>query len=112
VEDAVVARRGVKDAFSFDASLWLWDARKGDSWFFITVPPEISEEIGVRFGARAAGFGSIKVEVTIGKTTWSTSIFPEAKDKYVLPIKKAVRKAESLDEYSVARVNLRVTAPQ
>ena len=100
------------DTFTFAAPLWLWDARKGDSWFFITVPPEISEEIGVRFGASAAGFGSIKVEVTVGATTWSTSIFPEQQDKYVLPVKKAVRKAEGLEEDTVAKVKLRVTAPR
>jgi hypothetical protein len=102
----------VTDTFTFDAPLWLWDARKGDSWFFLSLPGEVSDEIGVRFGARAAGFGSIRVEVTIGATTWQTSIFPEATRGYVLPVKKAVRKAEGLDEDSVAHVRLRVTAPQ
>jgi hypothetical protein len=98
----------VTKPYSFEAPLWLWDARKGDSWFFLTVPTDIADEIGVRFGASAAGFGSIRVEVTIGKTTWRTSIFPEQERGYCLPIKKAVRKAEDLDDGSTAKVKLRV----
>lgn len=100
----------MSDRYEFKAPLWLWDARKGDSWFFLTLPSEVSDEIGVRFGAHAAGFGSIRVEVTIGGTTWQTSIFPEAERGYVLPVKKPVRKAENLEAGSTASVSLRVTA--
>jgi hypothetical protein len=98
----------VTKPYTFDAPLWLWDARKGDSWFFLTVPADVSDEIEARFGANAAGFGSIRVEVTIGNTTWRTSVFPEKERGYVLPLKKAVRKAENLDEGSTAKVQLRV----
>jgi len=102
----------VTDTFRFDAPLWLWDARKADSWFFVTLPEDVSDEIGVRFGVNAAGFGSIKVEVTIGATTWQTSVFPDAIRGYVLPIKKQVRRSEGLGDGTVAQVRLRVTAPR
>ncbi|HUR77538.1 MAG TPA: DUF1905 domain-containing protein [Acidimicrobiales bacterium] len=96
-------------SFSFDVELWAWEAQ--DSWFFVTVPSEISEEIGVRFGTRAAGFGSIRVEVSIGATTWRTSVFPDKKrGAYVLPVRKQVRKAEGLEGGSRATVALRVVA--
>lgn len=96
-------------SFTFSAPLWAWEAQ--DSWYFVTVPTEVSDEIGVRFGTRAAGFGSIRVEVTVGQTTWRTSVFPDKKrGAYVLPVKKAVRKAEGLDDGTTAKVNLRVVA--
>jgi hypothetical protein len=97
-------------AYAFDAELWEWGARA--SWFFVTVPLDIAEEIQMRFGGYAAGFGSLKVEVTIGSSTWSTSVFPSDRTAgaYVLPIKKAVRVNEGLDAGSVASVKLRVIA--
>jgi len=29
----------------FDAELWAWDARRDDTWMFVSVPAEASEEI-------------------------------------------------------------------
>ena len=96
--------------YKFAAPLWEWGARA--SWFFVTVPLDIAEEIRVVHGAQAAGFGSIKVEVTIGSSQWSTSIFPSDREPgaYVLPIKKAVRTAEGLDVGVTAKVKLGVVA--
>lgn len=45
------------------------------------------------------GFGSVRVEVTVGPTTWCTSIFPSKESgSYVLPVKKAVRAAAEAEE--------------
>lgn len=96
------------DPFSFDAEVWL---HTGGSWHFVSVPEEVADDIEAMFGHRAAGFGSLRVEVAIGSSTWQTSIFPDAKRAtYVLPVKKAVRKAEGLDAGSTARVRLAVIA--
>jgi hypothetical protein len=82
----------------FDAELWIWDARRADSWTFVSLPAEASEEIQDMAAEPRRGFGSVRVRVTIGGSTWTTSIFPDsARGSYVLPIKRAVRKAESLD---------------
>ena len=98
-----------KASFSFDAELWAWEAQA--SWYFVTVPTEISDEIGARFATRAAGFGSIRVEVSIGASTWRTSVFPDKKrGAYVLPVKKQVRTKESIDAGDVASVGLTVLA--
>ena len=84
--------------YLFDADLWLWDARQGDSWTFLSLPPEASAEIREVAGALPRGFGSVRVTVTLGATVWKTSIFPDAKTGvYVLPLKKAVRKAEGVE---------------
>jgi hypothetical protein len=52
-------------------------------------------------------FGSVRVRVTVGGSVWRTSIFPEGgRGAYVLPIKKAVRKAEGLDPGDTASVTV------
>ena len=83
--------------YLFDAETWLWDARQSDSWVFASLPEEASAEIREVAGAFPRGFGSVRVTVTLGETVWKTSIFPDAKaGVYVLPLKKAVRKAEGV----------------
>lgn len=89
----------------FDAELWIWDARRGDSWTFVSLPAEASEEIRERAVGPRRGFGSVRVRATVGGTTWTTSIFPDSRG-YVLPVKRAVRKAESLDAGDVATVTV------
>jgi Domain of unknown function (DUF1905) len=94
---------------SFDAELWLWDARRTDSWTFVSLPAEASEEIRDLAGGPRRGFGSLRVRVTVGGSTWTTSIFPDsARGSYVLPIKRVVRKAEALDVGDFASVTVRL----
>ena len=82
----------------FDAELWIWDARRADSWTFVSLPAEASDEIRDLAGEPRRGFGSLRVRVAVGGSTWTTSIFPDsARGRYVLPIKRAVRRAEALD---------------
>lgn len=83
----------------FDAEVWRWDARRED-WFFVSVPEELSADIAEMI-AIPRGFGSVRVEATIGNSTWRTSIFPSVDPlygakAYVLPLKRAVRDAEGL----------------
>jgi hypothetical protein len=92
---------------TFDAELWVWDARRDESWTFVTLPQEQSEDIRHLTAGPRRGFGSVRVRVTIGGTTWATSIFPgNGGGPYVLPIKAAVRKAETLDAGDVATVTV------
>jgi Domain of unknown function (DUF1905) len=94
-------------AFDFEAELWVWDARRVDTWTFLSLPPDISEEIAERaLALPRAGFGAVRVDVTVGGTSWRTSIFPSAADRYDLPVKKAVRRAEDLEPGD--RVSVRV----
>jgi hypothetical protein len=93
---------------AFEAALWRWDARQADSWVFVSLPAEASERIRDQVGPRP-GFGSVRVRASIGGSSWSTSIFPDsARHSYVLPLKKAVRKAEGLTEGDVAAVTVEV----
>ena len=93
-------------ACEFDAELWEWSSSpEGTSWVFVTVPPEETEEIRLRSGP-PRGFGSVRVEVTLGGSTWRTSVFPDKERGYVLPVKRAVRRAESLEVGDPARLRL------
>jgi hypothetical protein len=91
----------------FEAELFTWDARRHDTWIFVSLPVAASEEIRARTGGVRRGFGSRRVRVTIGATTWTTSIFPDsARNAYVLAVKRAVRQAESLDAGDVTEVTV------
>jgi Domain of unknown function (DUF1905) len=88
-----------KSTYRTRAKLWRWTGGKA-SWFFLTLPAAVSKEIRiVDAGPRRVGFGSLRVEATIGGSTWQTSIFPSAGlNAYILPVKAAVRKAEKMAE--------------
>jgi hypothetical protein len=89
----------------FDAELWLWDARRADAWVFVGLPAGESEEIRDLAGGLRRGFGSLRVRATIGRSTWTTSIFP-GRAGYVLPVKRSIRVAEALDVGDTATVTV------
>jgi len=81
--------------YIFEANVWLYPGNAG--WHFITLPIDIAEDIKNLFGDKAKGWGSIPVEITINSSIWKSSIFPDKKEgSYVLPIKKEIRKKETI----------------
>lgn len=93
--------------FSFEGEVFRW--KSNEAFFLVSVPQEFSEEIHEISEGLTNGFGSLKVEATIGSFTWRTSIFPESKTGlFDLPLKAAVRKANGLDVGSIASVELEV----
>ena len=96
--------------YRFPASLWLHGGEAG--WHFLTLPAEVADEIDERTAGARRGFGSVRVRVAIGDTTWATSIFPDAKSgSFVLPVKKAVRDAEGIGDGDRVEVTLEVVGP-
>lgn len=96
---------------TFTAPLWQWDARRQDTWTFVTLPPDVTTLVEDAADARGprAGFGSVRVEVRIGATTWRTSVFPDSGSGcFALPIKRAVRQANGLRTGDDVSVHLRV----
>lgn len=66
-------------------------------WHFLTIPKKESENIKKKFGNMKRGWGSLPVRITVGKTTWDTSIFPDkSSGTYLLPLKAMVRKKEGI----------------
>lgn len=89
----------------FEAKLWIWEARRGEGWTFVSLPAEESELIReVTEGVVRRGFGSLRVRATVGGSTWTTSIFPGSGGAYMLPVKKAIRRAESIEPGDAAAV--------
>lgn len=77
------------------AKVWVYPGMAG--WHFVTLPKKQSDEIKRIFGALARGWGSLPVLVTVGKTSWKTSIFPDKKSgAYLLPLKAGVRRKEDI----------------
>lgn len=86
-----------RPTYRVKGKVWLYPGDMA-AWHFVNVEKKISEEIKAMRGKSARGFGSIPVRVTIGKTTWDTSIFPDKQSgTYLLPLKASVRRAETID---------------
>jgi hypothetical protein len=82
-------------AFKMKARVWLYTGAA--AWHFVTLPRRSSDRIRKMFGPMRRGWGSLPVLVTIGKTRWRTSIFPDRKSgAYVLPLKADVRQREKI----------------
>lgn len=84
--------------------LKMWSNDEG-RMHFMSVPAELSGEIKAHALMVRRGFGSVRVEVTIGDVTWRTSVFPsKSTGGYFLPVKMDVcRRAELMagDEVTV-----------
>jgi hypothetical protein len=93
--------------FRFRGRLWLYDGRA--AWHFITLPHDVTDEIDELAVHSRRGFGSVRVVVTIGSTTWNTSIFPDTKaGSFVLPVKQQVRRGEQLAAEDLVDVTLQL----
>ncbi|MGN6127917.1 MAG: DUF1905 domain-containing protein [Humibacter sp.] len=89
--------------YEFESTLFPWDARRHDAWVFARLPEDVSAEIHDA-PHPPAGFGSVKVEATLGSSRWSTSVFPERDGSFVIAIKKAIRKREGVDVGDTVRM--------
>ncbi len=88
----------------------LWKYGGESSWWFIRLPVEDAEDLERFCSHRKRNFGSIRVTVTIGKTSWQTSLFRDTKsNSYLLPVKAAVRSQEKMIENQSYEVSISVT---
>ena len=87
----------------FSGELWYW--RGPAPWFFATVPDAQCQDLQALSGLVSYGWGMIPVTVTVGTSTWKTSLFPKD-GRYVLPVKAQVRKKEHLDEGHTVTVHM------
>ena len=89
----------------FDAKIWYW--RGPAPWFFVTFPDKQCGDLKAISGFVTYGWGMIPAKVRIGKTEWTTSLFPKD-GSYIVPIKASVRKTENLEEGDKVTVQLEV----
>ena len=87
--------QSVTTSYAFRAELWHYPEQSG--WHFITLPPDLAEQLKDESAPFRKGFGSVKVSASIAGQRWSTSLFPDSKsNSYVLPVKKAIRTAAGI----------------
>jgi hypothetical protein len=80
--------------YIINGEVWLYPGMSG--WHFVGIPKKESVEIKKVCKVKA-GFGSIPVVVTINKSKWKTSVFPDKRtETYLLPLKAEVRKKEGI----------------
>jgi hypothetical protein len=95
------------ETWAFEAELW--SSESFAAWAFLTLPAEVGDDVRLRAGP-PRGFGSVRVEVSVGGSTWRTSVFPDKARGYVLPVKSAVRRSEGLELGD--RVAVRLSLPE
>ena len=91
--------------FEFSGKIFYW--RGPAPYLFVTVPDEQSQNIKAISHLVTYGWGVIPVHVRIGKTEFTTSLFPK-EGRYLVPIKKVVQVAEKLNEGDTVTIHLEV----
>ena len=98
-----VTKGSTKKTFKFKSKVIVWsygtDRDNFDSaWRFARVPENISAKIiKMQKEKPRRGWGAIYATAKIGKTEWTTSIFPDwYSPTYILPLKKKIRYQENL----------------
>ncbi len=89
----------------FSGETWYW--RGPAPWYFVTVPADLCDALRAMSRVVTYGWGMIPATVRIGKTEWTTSLFPKD-GRYIVPIKAWVREAEHLEEGDIVTVRLEV----
>ncbi len=89
--------------FTGDIIYW----RGPSPFYFVAIPQEQSDDIKAISQLVTYGWGVIPVKVQIGKTIWTTSLFPKD-GVYLVPIRANVRKAEKIDEGDVVDIQLQI----
>lgn len=100
------------ETVSFTAPLLVWSTEKYGNIGYVMIEGEAAEAISahelirrLELGRRR-GFGSVKVNACIGESRWSTSVFPPKEGGWFLPVKKAICRAEQLEEGTQVEVRL------
>ncbi len=90
----------------FKGDIFYW--RGPAPFLFVAVPEEPSRDLKAISAMVTYGWGVIPVHVRIGKTEWTTSLFPK-EGRYLVPIRKSVQKSENLDVGNSVVIHLEVS---
>jgi len=91
--------------FEFSGKIFFW--RGPAPWYFVAVPEKQSGDIKAISGLVTYGWGVIPATVRIGKTEFTTSLFPKD-GRYLVPVKVDVRKKEKLEEGNKVTIRLEI----
>ena len=84
---------------SFEVKGKVWRYQGEGAWHFVYVPKDLSQRIkDATRNKKKVGFHFIRVKATIGKTSWTTTLFPTKDGPYLIAIKADVRHKEGIAE--------------
>jgi hypothetical protein len=89
----------------FSGEVWYW--RGPSPYHYVTVPDQESAAIESTASLVSYGWGVIPVTARLGRTTWTTSLFPKD-GRYLVPLKTVVRKAERVDLGDTVTIGLTI----
>jgi hypothetical protein len=89
----------------FSGELWFW--RGPAPFHFVTVPDEDCGPLEAVSPRVSYGWGMIPVAARIGRTRWTTALWPKD-GGYIVPVKTWVRRAEALELGDEVTVGLAV----
>ena len=91
--------------YTFKSEVWEYPGHA--AWHFASVPKQHYDELKDISKSLDKGFGSIKVRVVMGGSTWETSIFPDNQSQtFLLPLKKIVRQKENIAAGDSVKITL------
>lgn len=91
--------------FKFKGVIFYW--RGPAPYLFVAVPDKESAAIKAVSQLVTYGWGVIPVHVKVGKTEWTTSLFPKD-GRYLVPIRKSAQLAEKLEEGQTISLRLEI----
>lgn len=103
----------VSEEWTVTLPLLFWRNPDGIAAGYLAFSGELAEQLRAHRviqkleQARPGNFGSVKVISRIGGSEWANALYPERDGSWGLPIKKAVRVAEGLEEGDLVTVSLR-----
>ncbi|WP_353229180.1 DUF1905 domain-containing protein [Novosphingobium sp.] len=90
------------DAYEFTGTLEKWHDDAHGTWHFLPVTGATADALDAAAlmhrleTGRRSGFGSVRLTIRVGATTWQTSAFPMKERGWAIPVSAKVRKAEKL----------------
>lgn len=92
---------------NYSFSEMVWQHASPGGWYFISLPIKLAHEIREALKTEEEGWGRLKAEATVGKSTWKTAIWFDTKQNtYLLPIKAQIRKQEHIEAGQMVKVML------
>ena len=101
------AQRSYADRVELEFSGEVWHWRGPSPYHFVTVPQAESAELRAAASLVTYGWGMIPVQLSVGATRATTSLFPKD-GGYVVPLKDKVWSAERITVGDVVTVRLAV----
>jgi hypothetical protein len=89
----------------FAGPVWYW--RGPAPFHFVSVPPELVDELRAAAEVVSYGWGMVPVTVALGRAVFATSLWPKD-GGYIVPLKAAVRHDEGIRVDDVVTVAIEV----